>query len=351
MAPLHALLRAPAASPKRTPKSAGQVESLSGYHGGRLASFADDLALFIEEHPRGLSSAPIPSDPGLAVFLNEIREAGPGLPDWLRERRIVVLEDTLASGKTTLVRRLESTGSSEPPALAEEWLDTCSHYGWDASEILALPFQPKENLIMGLTILGLIRLRRRQPEAKEIISDRCLLATIFQWGHVSSAHVARWFLGVPPLSLYHPEQTSFIVADFPDEVTRERIQRRARMVGDQTEEDYYFADQGRRYRRVRRGLRRYLYWLKAVFSDVQVVTTDEERLGALRRLQFLPPAPESLAVTLATKLSDNKHRPISWSPDCTSAVQTAVQRLSEAVLTVPTDGDEYLLETDASALA
>ncbi|KAH0487490.1 MAG: uncharacterized protein KVP18_005142, partial [Porospora cf. gigantea A] len=204
MAPLHALLRAPAASSKRTPKSAGQVESLSGYHGGRLASFADDLALFIEEHPKGLSSAPIPSDPGLAVFLNEIREAGPGLPDWLRERRIVVLEDTLASGKTTLVRRLESTGSSEPPALAEEWLDTCSHYGWDASEILALPFRAKENLIMGLTILGLIRLRRRQPEAKEIISDRCLLATIFQWGHVSSAHVARWFLGVPPLSLYHP---------------------------------------------------------------------------------------------------------------------------------------------------
>ncbi|KAH0488074.1 MAG: uncharacterized protein KVP18_005265, partial [Porospora cf. gigantea A] len=225
MAPLHALLRAPAASPKRTPKSAGQVESLSGYHGGRLASFADDLALFIEKHPKGLSSAPIPSDPGLAVFLNEIREAGPGLPGWLRERRIVVLEDTLATGKTTLARRLESTGSSEPPALAEEWLDTCSHYGWDASEILALPFRPKENLIMGLPILGLSRLHRRQPEAKEIISDRCLLATIFQWGHVSSAHVARWFLGVPPLSLYHPELTSFIVADFPDEVARERIQR------------------------------------------------------------------------------------------------------------------------------
>ncbi|KAH0474273.1 MAG: hypothetical protein KVP17_004791 [Porospora cf. gigantea B] len=36
---------------------------------------------------------------------------------------------------------------------------------------------------------------------------------------------------------------------------------------------------------------------------------------------------------------------------CTSAVQTAIRRLSETVLTIPVDGDDYLLETDASGTA
>ncbi|KAH0488290.1 MAG: hypothetical protein KVP17_002117, partial [Porospora cf. gigantea B] len=303
------------------------------------------------EHPNGLASAPVPDDPELADFLDGLRGAGLELPCWLRQRRIVVLEDTLASGKTTLSRKLTSSDSGEPCALVEEWLDVCSYLGWDAGEVLALPFRVRENLIMGLTIAGADRLRRRQPEAPEIVSDRSLLATIFQWGHEDSVQTARWFLGVPPLSLYDPQLTTFIVADFPVETTREHIRCRQRRIGEQLEEDFYFGDNGKRIRQVQAGLKRYVKWLRSAFTDVQVVASEEERLEALRRLQLLPRAPTTLAASLTARLTDNKHRPIQWTPECTSAVQTAVQRLSTAVLSVPVDGDEYLLETDASGLA
>ncbi|KAH0479774.1 MAG: hypothetical protein KVP17_000910, partial [Porospora cf. gigantea B] len=351
MAPLHALLRAPTAPPPRAPKKSGQVISLSGRHKKSVATFADDLTAFIGRHPDGLASAPAPEDPDLAAFLDEIKGAAQQLPGWIQQRRVVILEDTLASGKTTLARKLSPTWSEEPGALAEEWLDNCSHYGWNDGEILDLPFLPKENLIMALTIIGLVRLRQREPEATEVISDRSLLATIYQWGHEGSAQVARWFLGIPPQSLYNPELTTFIVADFPVEVTRKHIRLRQRRIGAQTEEDFYFADDGRKFRDVQDGLKHYVDWLRSQSMDVRVVASQEERLEALQRLQLLPRTTEDLATSLAAKLSENKHRPIEWSPSCTLAVQTAVQRLSEAVLTVPVDGDDYLLETDASGLA
>ncbi|KAH0472860.1 MAG: uncharacterized protein KVP18_002276, partial [Porospora cf. gigantea A] len=204
---------------------------------------------------------------------------------------------------------------------------------------------------MALTVLGLGRSRQREPNATVLISDRSLLATVFQWGHASSIGVARWFLGVPPLSLYHPEDTTFIVTDLPEEVTRNHIRRRGRRIGDISEETFYFGFNGTRIREVKRGLARFVQQLKAVYDDVQVVRTTEGRTSILRQLDLLPPVPLCGAVTAPKVNGKSKSRAIQWTPECTAAVQLAVQRLSESVLTIPVEGDEYLLETDASSIA
>ncbi|KAH0476914.1 MAG: hypothetical protein KVP17_004504 [Porospora cf. gigantea B] len=351
MAPLYALIRTSAASSKKIPRTTGQPELPGSQQGKDVAPFAEALTAFIERHPCGLASAPVPEDLDVATFLGEIKVSARALPGWLRRRRVVVLEDTLASGKTALARRLAPSWADEPSALAEGWLDHCGYYGWNEGDILALPPRPRQNLILALTILGLVRLRQRQPEATEIISSRSLLAIIFQWGHEDSVQVARWFLGAPPLAFYNPDTTSFIVAIFPYEGTPESSRQRKREVRERTREGYHLEDQEREYRRVRIGLERYVCWLKSVYTDVQVVTSAEERLEALKRRQLLPQETVDLISTTAARPLGNKHRPIQWTLDCTSAVQRAVHSLSEATLVIPTDEDEYFVEAGRSDLA
>ncbi|KAH0471690.1 MAG: hypothetical protein KVP17_002981, partial [Porospora cf. gigantea B] len=155
MAPLYALIRASAASTKRNLKIPGQDKVPSSQQGKSVALFAEALTAFIERHSCGLASAPDPEDSDLATFLGEIKGSARELPGWLRRRRVVVLEDTLASGKTALARRLVPSWTEESSALAEGWLDHCGYYGWNEGDILAIPPRPRQNLILALTILGL----------------------------------------------------------------------------------------------------------------------------------------------------------------------------------------------------
>ncbi|KAH0479970.1 MAG: hypothetical protein KVP17_005248, partial [Porospora cf. gigantea B] len=102
MAPLYALIRTSAASSRRTPRTTRQPELPGSRQGKDVAPFAEALTAFLERHPCGLASAPVPEDLDVATFLGEIKGSARALPGWLRRRRVVVLEDTLASGKTAL---------------------------------------------------------------------------------------------------------------------------------------------------------------------------------------------------------------------------------------------------------
>ncbi|KAH0472423.1 MAG: uncharacterized protein KVP18_001233, partial [Porospora cf. gigantea A] len=131
------------------------------------------------------------------------------------------------------------------------------------------------------------RSRQRETNATVLISDRSLLATVFQWGHSSSIGVARWFLGAPPLSLYHPEDTTFGKIGYDEEITRHHIRRRGRQIGDISEETFYFGFNGTRIKEVKKGLARFVQQLKAVYNDVRVVRTLEGRTSILRQLDLL----------------------------------------------------------------
>ncbi|KAH0489038.1 MAG: hypothetical protein KVP17_001614 [Porospora cf. gigantea B] len=350
MAPLHQLLRG-SAKEEKIRANLDAPQSASAQASPTLLSIARDFTDYIRAHPEGLFSAPVSDSPDLESFLTELRSASRDLPQWTRQRRVYILEDTLATGKSTLVNQLVPSTDGLSHVVAEEWLDVSSRYGWSLGQVLSLPTIPQQNLILALTIIGLGRARQREPEAAVVISDRSVLSVMIQWGHQDSVQVGRWILEAPPLTLYSLVDTRFFVADFPDEVVRDHVRRRGRRIGDVSEEAFYFDDDGARYKAAKHGLLRYQIWLKATFVHVEGAGYPERRFQTLREQGLVLPDAYCGAVIPQKATAKAKNRPIQWSQECTSAVSTAIHRLSESVLTIPVDGDDYLLETDASGVA
>lgn len=226
-------------------------------------------------------------DPVVANFIERLAWAVDTLPERLLRVGVVSLEDTLGSGKSTIINQaLEDFGDESSLLVASEWYDVCHVYGFDGGLALKLGTSQRETFILAMSVVDLAETLARKPQAKWVLQDRSLLSVVWQWGDNPTRAAFEWMFHRPPASLFALHKCHFVFASLPVDETRKAVRERGRMMGHLTEEEFYFREVDGRvfYDSTLEDMERFIKRLREENAHVHVCHSRHERQVLLKSL-------------------------------------------------------------------